>query len=118
MAAQITTAPVVTAVNMKIAGQPKPVSSSPPISGPKVGTTTMTVATRPSIDAARFLSNRSRMMARLTTMAAEAVRQRSHHQLARGEREQIDRDGELNRGDVRGEAIGHLRQRRHHDVER
>lgn len=72
MAAHATTAALVTAVNQKIASQPKPVSSRPPMSGPSVGTTTMTVATSPNIAAARFLSNRSRMMARLTTIPAEA----------------------------------------------
>ena len=63
---------LVMAVNRKIDSQPKLTSSNPPIKGPSVGTTTMTVATSPSIAAARFRSNRSRMMARLTTMPAEA----------------------------------------------
>ncbi len=71
-AAQSTTSVEVKAVKMKIASQPKPVSSRPPVSGASVGTTTMTVATRPSIEAARLLSKRSRMMARLTTRPAEA----------------------------------------------
>ncbi len=52
IAAQTTTMALVTAVNRKIASQPKAVSSRPPISGPNVGTTTMTVATSPIIDAA------------------------------------------------------------------
>jgi hypothetical protein len=57
---------------MKIACQRKKVSSSPPTSGPSVGATTITVATRPSTEAARSRLNRSRMMARATTMPAEA----------------------------------------------
>ena len=109
--------------------------------------------------AARLRSNRSRMMARPTTMPAdapsacstrakirlstvddhdgehagdrgereareqhrppaEAVGQRPHQQLAGRERQQIDRDGELDGGDVGREPVGHHRQRRHHDVER
>jgi hypothetical protein len=60
------------AMLMKIDSQPKAVSSRPPISGPSVGTTTITVATRPSIEAARLRSNKSRMMARPITMPAEA----------------------------------------------
>ena len=39
---------------------------------PTIGATTITVATRPIIDAARSRSNRSRMMARPTTMPVEA----------------------------------------------
>ena len=57
---------------MKIDSQPNTVSSRPPISGPNVGATTITVATSPIIEAARSRSNRSRMMARPTTMPAEA----------------------------------------------
>ncbi len=72
MAAQVTTPPLVMAVNVKIASQPKPVSSTPPIRGPSVGTTTITVETRPSMEAARSRSNRSRTMARLKTTPAEA----------------------------------------------
>ncbi len=44
----------------------------PPISGPSVGTTTITVATSPIIAAARLRSNKSRMMARPMTMPVEA----------------------------------------------
>ena len=57
---------------MKIASQRKNVSSRPPISGPKVGAATITVATSPSTEAARSRPNRSRMMARATTMPADA----------------------------------------------
>ena len=57
---------------MKIACQRKKVSRMPPTSGPSVGAATITVATRPSTEAARSRSNRSRMIARATTMPAEA----------------------------------------------
>ena len=42
------------------------------MSGAKLGTITITVATRPSTEAARSRSNRSRMMARPTTIPVEA----------------------------------------------
>jgi hypothetical protein len=70
--AQTSTAALNVAIQMKIACQPKLVTSTPPRAGATIGATTIAVVMRPSIAAERSRSNRSRMIARPITMPADA----------------------------------------------
>jgi hypothetical protein len=66
------TAALASAINRKIASQPKAVSRMPPTIGASIGAITMAVVTSPIMPAARSRSSKSRMMARPITMPVEA----------------------------------------------